>query len=162
MGLCNSCFTSDLLSTSLESTPFHSLDKVNQKCVVLDCYDGDTCIIALHIDRHKINLFKCRLIGIDTPEMKGGDKCRAMEARDFLINSVSLQPIKSNSTRREAQVHLSTFKRVVRVECGEWDKYGRLLIKLFVQQGVKEKCINEELIKEGHAKKYDGGTKEAW
>jgi endonuclease YncB( thermonuclease family) len=47
-------------------------------------------------------------------------------------------------------------KKLIHVECYKFDKYGRLLVVLF----NNNKSINDTLIKEGFAKKYDGGTKE--
>jgi endonuclease YncB( thermonuclease family) len=152
MGNC--CFANSLFEASLEATPFHSLSGISESCIVLDCYDGDTCIVALA--HNKITrLYKCRLAGIDTPEMKGADKKNAMAARDFLIELITGVAISANATRREAQQHLYRHRKLVKIECGEWDKYGRLLVKLY----ASAKCINEALVQVGMAKKYDGGTK---
>ena len=41
------------------------------------------------------------------------------------------------------------------VQCGKFDKYGRLLVDLF----DGDLHINQEMIKNGHGYKYIGGTK---
>ena len=53
------------------------------------------------------------------------------------------------------------------MKCGEWDKYGRLLGTIFI---IERKClicknkinVNQLMIQAGHAKSYDGGTKEVF
>jgi endonuclease YncB( thermonuclease family) len=50
--------------------------------------------------------------------------------------------------------------RIVKMDCSDFDKYGRLLVTLW--NGVDEKSINEIMLEEGHGKKYDGGKKESW
>ena len=47
---------------------------------------------------------------------------------------------------------------LVKIECLEFDKYGRLLIKVF--NNVDELSLNEIMVNEGHGKWYDGGTKD--
>jgi endonuclease YncB( thermonuclease family) len=48
--------------------------------------------------------------------------------------------------------------KVVKIECGEFDKYGRLLVTVF-HEGVN---VNLDLISKGYAKAYNGGSKEAF
>ena len=47
------------------------------------------------------------------------------------------------------------------MECAEFDKYGRLLANIYTLDNTN-KTINDEMIELGHAKAYDGGTKEGW
>ena len=46
------------------------------------------------------------------------------------------------------------------IECGNFDKYGRILVTVY--NGINKESINELMIKEGHGKPYEGGTKDAW
>ena len=48
--------------------------------------------------------------------------------------------------------------QVVKVNCGKFDKYGRLLVTIY----FNEKNINKWLINKKYAFKYDGGTKKSW
>ena len=47
--------------------------------------------------------------------------------------------------------------KVVEVHCGDFDKYGRLLVEL-----VDTENISDWLIKNKYAFEYDGGTKKDW
>jgi micrococcal nuclease len=107
---------------------------------IVKVYDGDT-ITAVFKFHDKYYKWSCRLDGIDCPEMKSSDKeekNRAIKARDFL--------------------HEKIFGKIVKLNCGNFDKYGRLLCEIFIDD-VK---VNDLMIKEGHAVSYDGGTKAKW
>ena len=39
-----------------------------------------------------------------------------------------------------------------------FDKYGRILAKLY----DKDLCINDELVKNGWVRRYDGSTRQPW
>ena len=47
--------------------------------------------------------------------------------------------------------------KLIKIECFEFDKYGRLLINVWNMVDID--TINDIMIKEGHCKVYDGGTK---
>ena len=49
-------------------------------------------------------------------------------------------------------------KKIIKVECLDFDKYGRLLIKAY--NNVDELSINEIMVNEGHGRAYDGGRKD--
>ncbi|MCS6297193.1 MAG: thermonuclease family protein [Nitrospira sp.] len=108
-----------------------------------DCYDGDTCTISIPtlpgIFGDRLGL---RLVGIDTPEMKG--KCDrerdlAREAKTFLMKHL-----------RSAQD--------IQIEFVARDKYFRVLA-LIVADGID---LADELVKAGLAYAYSGGTKSSW
>ena len=48
--------------------------------------------------------------------------------------------------------------QLVYIKCGEFDKYGRLLGTLFLNE-KDTKSVNQIMIDNGHGYKYDGGTK---
>jgi len=107
---------------------------------VIKCYDADTITIAskLPYDASPLYRLSVRLNGIDAPEIKG--KCAeekevAKEARDFLSNLV--------------------LNKEVRLENVESEKYGRILANVY----FGDVHLNELLLKERYAVKYDGGTK---
>ena len=81
-----------------------------------------------------------RLNGIDTPEIKGKgvseeEKECAKVARDFVSNLV--------------------LHKYVRLENIESEKYGRILADVYIDNVH----VNELLINERYAVRYDGGTK---
>ncbi len=109
---------------------------------VIKVYDADTITIAskLPYDESPLYRLSVRLNGIDTPEMKGKDvsndeKEAAKAAREFVYNLV--------------------FNKYVRLENVESEKYGRILADVY----IGDIHLNELLLKERYAVKYDGGTK---
>lgn len=121
---------------------------------IVDVYDGDTCTLLFEYNG-EIMKYKCRAMGYDCAEMK---------------------PKKDDPTRDEqkklAQAARSRFieliggiDSIIKVKCLEFDKYGRILgyfYKINDDDIEKAESVNSIMIKEGHGKPYDGGTKEAW
>ena len=113
---------------------------------VIKVYDGDSITIAAHLPIEKSPLFRfsVRLNGIDTPEIKGkneDEKTAAKQARDALSD-------------------LILHKEIILKNVGT-EKYGRVLADVYLD----DLCINDWLINERYAVKYDGGTKippESW
>lgn len=109
---------------------------------VIKVYDADTITIAskLPCDASPLYRLSVRLNGIDTPEIKGKgisdeEKEVAILARDFVSNLV--------------------LHKHVRLENIESEKYGRILADVY----LGDIHLNELLINERYAVKYDGGTK---
>jgi endonuclease YncB( thermonuclease family) len=107
---------------------------------VIKCYDADTITIAskLPYDASPLYRLSVRLNGIDAPEIKGKsaeEKEVAKEARDFLSKLV--------------------LNKMIRLENVESEKYGRILADVY----LGDVHLNEFLLKERYAVKYDGGTK---
>ena len=107
---------------------------------VIKVYDGDSITIAAHLPIEKSPLFRfsVRLNRIDTPEIKGkneDEKAAAKEARDALSK-------------------LILHKEIILKNVGT-EKYGRVLADVYLD----DLCINDWLINEHYAVKYDGGTK---
>ena len=109
---------------------------------VIKVYDADTITIAskLPFDDSPMYRLSVRLNGIDTPEMKGKgisdeEKEAAKQARDFVSNMV--------------------LNKYVKLENIESEKYGRILADVYIGNVQ----LNEILLKERYAVKYDGGTK---
>ena len=107
---------------------------------VIKCYDADTITIASKLPYNESPLYRLsvRLNGIDAPEIKGKneeEKEVAKQARDFVSNLV--------------------LNKYVRLENVESEKYGRILADVY----IGDVHVNELLVKERYAVKYDGGTK---
>jgi len=109
---------------------------------VIKVYDADTITIAskLPYDDSPMYRLSVRLNGIDTPEMKGkgvldDEKEAAKLARDFVSNLV--------------------LNKYVTLENIESEKYGRILADVYIENIH----LNNLLLKEKYAVKYDGGTK---
>ena len=110
---------------------------------VVKVYDGDTITIANHISlgsarSDEIYRFQVRLNGIDTPEIKSKNqhtKELAKKVRDLLSEMI--------------------FGKIVELKNVEFEKFGRLLADVY----LGDLHLNQWLIDNGHAVRYDGGTK---
>lgn len=147
-----------------------SLEGIECPGKIVDIYDGDTCKIILLLDG-KYQKFNCRLFGIDTPEMKpsaskpnrDAEVAAAKKCRNRFIQlgtdcTYSVDDVMSKSSSIRELMKANT--KVVRIDCGAFDKYGRLLVKI-CDIDTKE-YVNDILVKEGYAKTYYGGTKESY
>ncbi|AFK66280.1 endonuclease [Synechococcus phage S-CBM2] len=110
--------------------------------------DGDTIdvIIDLGFDLYKKE--RVRIAGVDTPEKRTTDeqeKQLGLDATHWLQEKL------------EGAI-AGTDDLIIRTELvGGFGKYGRLLGWLYV--GDAEVSLNEQMITEGYAWAYDGGTK---
>ena len=129
------------------------------KCVSV--YDGDTCRVVFYLNEPPLitNSEECeqpvmasvRLLGIDTPELRTKsekEKELAKKAKARLIKLI-MNP-----------------DQLITVQFDKNDKYGRPLATLYTKRNSSvyefDKSVNAQLISEGHAKSYLGGTKESW
>jgi endonuclease YncB( thermonuclease family) len=107
---------------------------------VIKVYDGDTITIAskLPFDNSPLYRLSVRLNGIDAPEIKGktdDEKTAAKQVKDALSNLILNKYV--------------TLKNI------QSEKYGRILADVY----IGDLHLNEWLIKEKYAVKYDGGAK---
>lgn len=105
---------------------------------VLDVYDGDsvTVVFAFKGEYYK---WKCRLYGIDTPEIRTKDvneKKKGFEAKEYLQQKI--------------------LNKNVIVKCHDFDKYGRVLTDLYCAGDEHTDCvhINKDLLDNGYAQPY--------
>ena len=125
-----------------DDTPLFSLSNYNVKGKVVSVYDGDTVkiVFPLHDIYYKWN---CRLTGIDTPELR--TKNEKEKKYGYIVRDKLREKI---------------LNKIVNVQCGEFDKYGRLLTTIIC---IEDECnVNDWLIDNKYALKYDGGTKSSW
>jgi len=108
---------------------------------VVKVYDGDTITIAgkLPYPESPVYRIAVRLNGIDTPEIKG-----------------QTQKEKDLAKQIRNTLHDKIFDKIVELKNTSSEKYGRLLADVYLD-GI---CINEWLIDQGFAVKYNGGTKD--
>ena len=113
---------------------------------VIKVYDGDTITIASKLPFINSPLYRLsvRLNGIDTPEIRGkteDEKTAAKNVKDELSKLILNKRVSLKNIQTE--------------------KYGRILADVY----IGELHINQWLITEKYAVKYDGGTKkspESW
>lgn len=127
---------------SITDAPELSFRDMNFEAKVISVYDGDTIkvVFPLNGTMYKWN---CRLSGVDTPELRtkcDEEKKKGYEVRDCLRTRI--------------------LNKVVQLGCGEFDKYGRLLVEITCSG---DSCtVNQWLIDNKYALPYDGGTKTQW
>jgi len=113
-------------------------------------YDGDTFSIIFEYNGELIK-YKCRCIGYDSPEMK--------PLLSNLNRKNEIELAHKAKDRLEELLNKHSTK-LIKIECYEFDKYGRLLVKVWNM--IDEKSINDIMIEENHGKPYFGKTKEKW
>ena len=157
----------DLLAQQTLQTPLFTLRGQTHWAKCVKCYDADTIHIVIAFN-NTFARFRCRLQGIDTAEIRSKnptERQHARTARDWLKSVI--------------------LNRIIMVNCGEFDKYGRLLVNVYVagdgdlageQQGEQHgggpekqnietvdvlscRNINQELIALNYAYVYDGGKR---
>ena len=130
------------------------------KCV--DVYDGDTVKIVMPIVldgklTNKLFRWNCRINRVDTPEIRTKNK----KEKDY-----------AKIVRNELREKI--LNKLVFVKCLDFDKYGRLLTELYINDDYNyenidcDNCndkllnISNWLITNEYAKEYFGGTKLKW
>ena len=154
MGSCITCInwkkyndSIDLTNYNSDNTPWLSLKGEKLRCKVIDVYDGDTVTLIIPWNK-SVYKKKCRLVGMDSPEIRTKDlieKAAGYDAKEFLNKTIG--------------------GKIIWVECDDWDKYGRLLVVIYVNKsdlGTWGKSVNKLMIDKKLAYSYDGGTKSAF
>ena len=110
--------------------------------------DGDTIDVTIDLGFDLYKKERVRVAGIDTPEKRTRDleeKALGIDATNWLKEKL-------------AQAITGDDELTIRTELsGGIGKYGRLLGWLYIGDG--DVSLNEEMIKQGYAWEYDGGTK---
>tara|TARA_X000000950_G_scaffold92124_2_gene115979 strand:+ start:4812 stop:5213 length:402 start_codon:yes stop_codon:yes gene_type:complete len=107
---------------------------------VISVYDGDSIKVIFPLNG-VLYRWSCRLNGVDTPEIRTRnlkEKEMGYKVRDLLRDKI--------------------LNKVVTLNCGELDKYGRLLVDI----NYESENINNWLITNGYAYEYNGGRKKNW
>ena len=111
--------------------------------------DGDTKDVTIDLGFDLYKKERVRIAGVDTPEKRTRDleeKVLGIDATNWMKEHLE----ETNNGDDEL---------IIRTELkGGVGKYGRLLGWLYV--GDEEISLNEQMISEGYAWEYDGGTKQ--
>ena len=111
--------------------------------------DGDTIDVTIDLGFDLYKKERVRIAGVDTPEKRTRDK----EEKALGIDATNWLKDKLTETIKGDE------ELVIRTELkGGVGKYGRLLGWLYV--GDDDFSLNEQMITEGYAWSYDGGTKQ--
>lgn len=145
----NTNYIDFLTKCNTDNTPKFEFNYGITKLVkVIDVYDGDTITVAMSIhpdnnneDVSMIYKFNIRMYGYNTEEIRQpkndpdreDKKAYAIYQRDWLREQI--------------------LNKIVILECLGYDKYGRILGKVFLDQ-EKTKCINDIIVDLNIAPKY--------
>jgi micrococcal nuclease len=111
--------------------------------------DGDTIDVTIDLGFDLYKKERVRVAGVDTPEKRTRDK----EEKALGIDATNWLKDKLTETIKGDE------ELIIRTELkGGVGKYGRLLGWLYI--GDADISLNEQMITEGYAWSYDGGTKQ--
>ena len=111
--------------------------------------DGDTIDVTIDLGFDLYKKERVRVAGVDTPEKR----TRNLEEKELGIDATEWLKAKLEGAVAGDD------DLIIRTELdGGVGKYGRLLGWLYVGDG--ELSLNEQMITEGYAHPYDGGTKD--
>ena len=112
--------------------------------------DGDTIDVTIDLGFDLYKKERVRIAGVDTPEKRTRDleeKALGIDATNWLKGTL-VDTVENSDNELTIRTELK----------GGVGKYGRLLGWLYV--GDDDKSLNEQMIEEGYAWEYDGGTKQ--
>ena len=112
--------------------------------------DGDTIDVTIDLGFDLFKKERVRVAGVDTPEKR----TRNLEEKALGIDATNWLKQKLEDTIAGDGDELTVRTELV----GGTGKYGRLLGWLYV--GEDTVSLNEQMITEGYAWEYDGGTKQ--
>ena len=110
--------------------------------------DGDTIDVTIDLGFDLYKKERVRIAGVDTPEKRTRDleeKALGIDATNYLKKKLE------DTIAGDDELTIRTELK------GGMGKYGRLLGWLYIGEDVVS--INEQMIDEGYAWSYDGGTK---
>ena len=139
----------ELTNKTKENTEYMTLENNEYTAKIVYIYDGDTMHVVFK-EFGQYFRWNCRISGVDTPELRTKnekEKELGYKVRDILREKF--------------------MDKIVKIKCGEFDKYGRLLIDVYVPDEIKNpehetQMLSSWLIENKYAYAYDGGTKKSW
>jgi micrococcal nuclease len=103
------------------------------KALITEVYDGDTCTADIDLGFYIHHKQRLRLLGINTPELKGLSKVQGIASRDRLRELI--------------------LGKTVYIQTQKDDAFGRWLADIYLSP-VGDRSVNEQMIAEGYAVKY--------
>ena len=117
---------------------------------IVKVLDGDTIDVLIDLGFDLFKKERVRIAGVDTPEKRTRD----LEERALGIDATNWLKKKLEDTIAGDGDELTIRTELV----GGTGKYGRLLGWLYINEDALS--LNEQMITEGYAWEYDGGTKQ--
>eukprot|EP00899_Mesostigma_viride_P005150 jgi/Mesvir1/14636/Mv05306-RA.1 len=136
-----------------------TLDGLRLQCKVVNCHDGDTVrVVTMFPWSSSPQKLTLRLAGINAPEInprmadfdRDDVRHRAKVSRNALIRKVTncaLRIDDVDASPSDLQKVLDTNTKLIDVEMGRFDAFGRVLSTLYAD-GID---VNQAMIREGYA-----------
>ena len=125
----------------------YSLSGLTVHGMVASVYDGDTCDMVLLLPTEGVKRFVVRMLSYNSPEIKVSRLIKYEEREKCHKDALEAKCMLSQLLGLKESVELRT---VLLVECHGWDKYGRLLARIY-NDSV---CINEIMLLNGYGVSY--------
>lgn len=106
------------------------------KALLVRVIDGDTVDLSVDLGFHVTILQRCRLSGVNAPEVRGENKVAGIAATEFVKGWF---PLDGRVVIKSAKPYAD-------------DKYGRFLVEVYRPTEVSS--LNESLVTSGHAVPY--------
>lgn len=131
----------ELESLDQSGIPKFSFKNYKTLIKIIKVIDGDT-VIALFKFNNAFYKYNFRINGIDTAEIHSKNEIEkkiGLHAKNYVYELI--------------------INRILYAEFLDFDKYGRILINLYLENNEN---LSEHLVNGGYAKLYDGGAKSSW
>lgn len=141
------------------NTPDFGLEGISGPARIVNVHDGDTVTLAMNVFGGYYK-FNCRIDGIDTNELNSkfpSLKTLAYATRNRVLQILGFNSIHLDDKLSRKEILQMLYEKVIIViaRCKQYDKYGRILCDIFVD----DKSLADILIEENLAVLYDGGKK---
>lgn len=148
---CNSVYEHNKLQNiNSNDVSLFSLNGKHFTAKIIEIYDGDTITVIFKLFGNYYK-WKCRIMHVDTPEIKK------------MVKAVTEEEKNKNEKEKKRAIAIRDIMReklinqIVLIHCFHYDKYGRLLIEFNLPEtNIK---IHNWLIENNYAKPYEGKHK---
>ena len=130
-----------ILKDATNNIPEFSLNGLNTIAKIVDVYDGDTCKAVFYMNK-KLTKMTIRMNGYDTPEIRTNN---------------NIERVYGFASKRI--VERMILNKLVHIRCYKWEKYGRLLADIYIKTPKEVICLNDWIVSNNLAVKYDGKKK---
>ena len=115
------------------------------KAEVISVYDGDTVTLMIDQGMKHFARVKIRMIGINTPEIRTKDldeKQRGYQAKEYLRSRIEGKTVIVHTQKK-----------------GKFGRWLGVIWDFYENASELGESLNDEMIRVGHAKAYDGGKR---
>ena len=123
----------------------YSLNGLTLPGMVASVYDGDTCDVVLLLPGEGVKRYVIRLLSYNSPEIRVSRLLKYEEREECHKAAVTAKEMLAELLGMNLPVDQ---RPILRIDCEGWDKYGRLLARIF----DKETCINDVMLLNGYGK----------